>query len=108
MGFKCMVTEQFYDYIYGNNFIVYTDNNSLTYVLTSAKLDETGHHWVASLANYNFALKYQSGKTIADPDALSYILKREHDQHIETNSVHALIFQVVQGTTLMEAYSCNI
>ena len=41
----------------------YTDNNPLTYVLTSAKLDATGHQvWVASLANYNFALSYQSGK----------------------------------------------
>ena len=34
---------------------------------------------------------------------LSHILKGKHDQHIETNSVHALISQVVQGTTLMEA-----
>ena len=45
------------EYLYGNNFIVYMDNNLLTYILTSAKLDATGHHWVGSLANYNFALK---------------------------------------------------
>ena len=84
------------------------DNNPLTYVLTSTKLDATGHHWVASLANYNFALNYQLGKTNVDADALSHILRREHDQHIEANSVHALICQVAQGTSLMEAYTCNI
>ena len=39
-------------------FFMYTDNNPLTYVLTSAKLDAMGHHWVAGLANYNFALYY--------------------------------------------------
>ena len=42
--------------------LTYTDNNPLTYVLTSAKLDATGHCRVAGLANYNFALNYRSGK----------------------------------------------
>ena len=37
------VTDKFHDYLYGNNFTVYTDNNPLTYVLSSAKLDATGH-----------------------------------------------------------------
>ena len=34
--------------------------------------------------------------------------KGEHDQHMEADLVHALISQAGQGTTLMEAYSCNI
>ena len=43
-----------------------------------------------------------------DADALSCILREEHDQHVEADSVHALISHVVQGTTLIEAYSYNI
>ena len=43
-----------------------------------------------------------------DADVLSLILKGEHDQHIEADSVHAPISQVAQGTTLIGAYSCNI
>ena len=35
---KWVITEQFHEYLYGNTFDVYTDNNSLTYVLTTAKL----------------------------------------------------------------------
>ena len=35
---------------------------SYTWTITCAKLDATGHCWVASLANYNFALSYQSGQ----------------------------------------------
>ena len=41
------------------NFEVYTDNNLLTYILTTAKLDVTGQRWVASLANYNFKIFYE-------------------------------------------------
>ena len=43
-----------------------------------------------------------------DADVLSHILKGEHNQHMEADSVHSLISQLTQGTTLMEAYSCNI
>ena len=63
----------------------------LTYILPSLKLGATGHHWVASLANYNFALSYQSRKMNEDVDALCCIPREEHYQHIEADSVHALI-----------------
>ena len=55
---KWAITEQFHEYLYGNTFDIYTDNNPLTYVLTTAKLDAMGQRWVASLANYNFHLHY--------------------------------------------------
>ena len=49
---------------------MYTDNNPLTYILTTAKLDAASHCWVAILANYNFWLYYQAGKTNMDADTL--------------------------------------
>ena len=52
---------------------MHTDNNPLTYVLTSAKLDATGHRWIAALSNFNFRIQYQSGKQNADADGLSQI-----------------------------------
>ena len=55
---KWVVVKKFHEYLYGLTFDVYTDNNQLTYVLTTAKLDATSHCWVASLANYNFQLYY--------------------------------------------------
>ena len=67
------MTEQFHEYLtpYGKNqneFVVRMDNNPLTYILTSARLDAAGHRWVANLADYNFSLEYQRGKdnTVAD------------------------------------------
>ena len=55
---KWAITEQFHEYLYGSTFDVYTDNNPLTYVLTTAKLGAMGHRWVTSLPNYNFHLHY--------------------------------------------------
>ena len=108
LALKWANMEQFHKYLYGNNFLVYTGNNPLTYILNSTKLDATGHHWVTSLANYYFAVNYQSGKINMDVYALSCIPKGEHDQHMEANLIHTLISQLAQGTTLMEAYSCII
>ena len=37
LGLKWAITEQFHEYLYGNIFDIYTDNNSLTYVLMIPK-----------------------------------------------------------------------
>ena len=42
LALKWSVCHKFHEYLYGNKFQVLTDNNPLTYVLTSAKLDATG------------------------------------------------------------------
>ena len=42
LALKWSVTERFHEYLYGRHFEVYTDNNPLTYILTTAKLDATG------------------------------------------------------------------
>ena len=46
---KWTITDKFHEYLYGSEFQVFTDNNPLTYVSTTAKLDATGHRWVAAL-----------------------------------------------------------
>eukprot|EP00112_Aurelia_sp_Birch-Aquarium-sp1_P001271 Seg1132.3 transcript_id=Seg1132.3/GoldUCD/mRNA.D3Y31 product="hypothetical protein" protein_id=Seg1132.3/GoldUCD/D3Y31 len=39
--------------------------------MTSAKLNATGHRWVADLSNFNFNIKYRQGSHNADADVLS-------------------------------------
>ena len=73
LALKWAVTDRFHEYLYGATFDVFTDNNPLTYILTTAKLDATGHRWVASLGPYNFNLHYKPGKLNSDADALSRI-----------------------------------
>ena len=62
------------------------DNNPLTYILTSAKLDAIGQRWVASLADYDFTIHYQSGKQNIEKDALSRI-KWEHDGAVVVKAI---------------------
>ncbi|KAE8276918.1 Retrovirus-related Pol polyprotein from transposon opus Protease [Larimichthys crocea] len=61
LALKWAVVDKLHDYLYGTKFEVRTDNNPLTYVLTSTKLDATGHRWLAALSTYDFSLKYRSG-----------------------------------------------
>ena len=49
------------------------DNNPLTYVLTTAKLDATGHRWVPALSNYTLTIIYKPGSGHQNADALSQI-----------------------------------
>ena len=73
VALKWSVAERFHEYLYAGEFGVYMDNNPLTYILTTAKLDATGQRWVATLANYNFKIFYRSGKLNVEADALSRI-----------------------------------
>ena len=75
--------------IYGSEFQVYTDNNPLTYVLTTAKLDATGHRWIAALSNYTLSIIYKPGKGHLDADALSHIRWPEA-MEINSQMVHAV------------------
>ena len=59
-----------------------TDNKPLTYVFTTAKLDTTGQHWVAALSDYDFSIKYRSGKKNADANGLSRIPEGTGKQNI--------------------------
>ena len=43
LALKWAVTDHFHEYLYGGTFDVFTDNNPLTYILTTAKLDAMGH-----------------------------------------------------------------
>ena len=86
------MTERFHEYLYGGHFEVYTDNNPLIYILTTAKLDATGQRWVASLANNNFKIFYRSGKLNVEADALSRIpWENIQVDHLEPLIVHTML-----------------
>ena len=43
LALKWAITDRFHEYLYGATFDVFTDNNPLTYILSTAKLDAMGH-----------------------------------------------------------------
>ena len=77
LALKWAVTEQFREYLQYQPFTVRTDNNPLTYILTTPNLDALGHHWVAALAGYNMKLEYLKGADNKIAGTLSRLL----DEH---------------------------
>ena len=58
---KWAIMEHFKEYLLYQPFLVKTDNNPLTYIMTTPNLDATGHQLVSALAKYDFQLEYQKG-----------------------------------------------
>ena len=54
-----------------SEFIVFTDNNPLSYLQTTAKLGATKTRGAAELAQFTFTIKYRSGRSNKNADALS-------------------------------------
>lgn len=72
LAMKWAICKRLREYLYyATQFIVYTDNNPLTYVLTTVKLNATTHWWIAELADIKFSIKYRPGKVNGDSDGLS-------------------------------------
>ena len=61
LALKWAITEHFKEYLLYQPFLVRTDNNPLTYIMTTPNLDATGHQWVGALVKFNFWLEYQKG-----------------------------------------------
>lgn len=110
LALKWSITEKFHDYLYGNKFVVVTDNNPLTYVLTSAKLDATGQRWVSSLAVYDFELMYKSGKSNIDADTMSRHPFNEivdSQQEVATTHTVKAICSSIQGQGLIDTIAVS-
>ena len=65
-----------------------TDNNPLTYVMSTPNLDAIGHCWVASLAGFNFTIEYLRGADNKVADVLSRVGDR---LELNTDSVCKLL-----------------
>ncbi len=69
LALKWAMAEQFWEYLLGQKFVVFTENNPLSH-LASAKLGATEQHWEARLAAFDFEIKYRSAKSNRNADAL--------------------------------------
>jgi len=113
LALKWAITERFRDYLYhAPHFTVYSDNNPLTYVLTTARLDAARHRWVAELADFNFDVRYKPGRLNGDADGLSRMpLEGEHTEKMDATVLHAVVEatsrQQEGSTPWICAISCN-
>ena len=75
LEFLCMkwaICESFRDYLYyAKQFTVITDNNPLTHIFNTPRLNATSQRWVSVLADFHFDIQYRPGRQNYDADALS-------------------------------------
>ena len=64
LALKWAVMEHFKEYLLYQHFLVKTDNNPLTYIMSTPNLDTTGHCWVSALAKYDFWLNTRKAETM--------------------------------------------
>ena len=108
---KWSVTEHFKEYLVYAPFVVRTDNNLLTYVLTMPNLDATGHRWVGTLATFQFELKYQKGANNGAADSLSQVSISHSWQTVQSLLEGAIVGAFHRGEAkanegLLEEHEC--
>ena len=100
---KWAITEKFRDLLIGSEFVVYTDNNPLSYVQTTGKLGATETRWLADLAQFQFTIKYRSGRANQNADSLRR-KTRHGDEPILANFDQVIGYQTSQeGSTVIPA-----
>lgn len=72
LALKWAVCKKFRDYLfYAPHFTIYIDNNPLTYVMTTAKLNAVGHRWVRELSDFRLDIDFPGLYFNVDADMLS-------------------------------------
>ena len=109
LALKWSVTEHFRDYPqYASVIDVYTDNNPLVYILSTAKLNATGQRWANELADFNLRIHYKPGKSNTDADYFSRFPQdiREYSNTSSNNNINNVINSISNHGD--EAWLCAI
>ena len=92
LALKWVIVEQFQEDLFWKLFVVKTNNNPLTYIMTTPNLDATWHHWVEALARITFSIEYQKGWDSAAADALSQVTSK-----LDTDTMMSILDIVTVG-----------
>ena len=121
LALKWAVADKWREYLLPTKFVVKTDNNPLTYLMSKKRLTATEQQWVSALAGFNFTIEYKAGKNNQAADALSRLRRRpqETDSGTETCEqmsistsvplkLQAEIWGEVTDSSHVQAQSCSI
>ena len=73
LALKWALTDQFKEYLWYRPFTMRTDNNLLTYVMTTPNFYAIGHRWVTLMARYNMTIEYLKGADNKVADLMSRV-----------------------------------
>ena len=97
LALKWAVTDQFKEYLQYKPFTVCTDNNPLTYVMTTPNLDAIGHWWVVAFASYIMTIEYLKGANNKIADILNWVPERLNPKAVTVLLNHARTSDIPQA-----------
>ena len=109
---KWAITDKFKDYLYNSTFKVMTDNNPLTYVMKSARLDATSARWISALASYDFTIHYKAGHLNKDADMMlrkpqaSISQSDSEDEHVADMVKRCHVYSQIAFSTIATNFRC--
>ena len=71
---------------YPPDFHIYTDNNPVTYIMSTGKLTATGQRWVNELEEFSFSLHYKPGKQNTNTDIIRCTSDQTHLKNIQSGT----------------------
>ena len=96
LGLYWAVTVKFRDILIGSKFVVFTDNNPLSYLQSSAKVGATEMRWVADLAIFDYTIQYKPARSNKNVDSFSRKTHHGKDQvshrFVETTMVTPIAY----------------
>ena len=84
LALKWVIVDQCQEYMLWKLFVVKTDKNLLTYIMTTPNLSGTWYCWVESLAGVIFSIEYQKGWESAAANALSQITLKMYTETVKS------------------------
>ena len=100
LAVKWAVCEKFREYLQGSSFVILTDNNPLTCLMSKSKLPATEQRWASALAGFNFRIKYRPGKHNGNADGLSCQDSRPWESSEEADQIKDTLSHVAGGSAL--------
>ena len=78
LGAVVFVLKIWKQYLYGVCCTIYTDHESLRYLMDQPNLDMSQHRWLDVVKSYNYEILYHPGKANVVTDALSLKVSGTH------------------------------
>ena len=76
LALKRAIAEQFQEYLLWKPFIIRTNDNLLTYIMTTPNLDATQYCRVESHARFTFSIECQKGRDTMTTNTLSQVISK--------------------------------
>ena len=95
---------EFHAYLWGNQFILYTDHQALVALHTKKRLGYTMANWLDVVLRYNFEVRHRPGVSMVMPDALSRMYETMIELEREKNPEAAVVASVAVGHSLAELH----